>query len=65
MLTALLGGALALLLLIPPGAYVMTVVRAKLGSGFELPSDSPSTPVPYGIAIAAAAVLVICLPHSG
>jgi prepilin peptidase CpaA len=65
MLTAVLGGALALLLLIPPGAHVMTVVRAKLGSGFELPDDSASTPVPYGIAIAGAAVLVICLPHFG
>jgi prepilin peptidase CpaA len=65
MLTGLLGGALALFLLMPPGAYVLSLARAKLGSGFDSADPSMSTPVPYGIAIAGAAVIVICFPHVG
>ena len=62
-LTGVLGGMLALFLVMPPGAYIATLARAKLG-----PADAPSksgvaTPVPYGIAIAAAAMIVIFLPH--
>lgn len=63
LLTGILGGVLALFLLMPPGAYLTTLARAKLG-----PADAPdgqglATPVPYGIAIASAAVIVILLPH--
>jgi prepilin peptidase CpaA len=63
MLTGVLGGVLALFLLMPPGAYIATQARAKLG-----PADAPSTagtstPVPYGIAIAASALIVIFVPH--
>jgi prepilin peptidase CpaA len=62
-LTGVLGGMLALFLLLPPGAYIATLARAKLG-----PADVPdkfgaTTPVPYGIAIAAAAMLVVFIPH--
>ena len=62
-LTGVLGGMLALFLLMPPGAYVAGLARTKLG-----PADTPArigaaTPVPYGIAIAAAAMIVIFLPH--
>jgi prepilin peptidase CpaA len=62
-LTGVLGGMLALFLLMPPAAYIMTVTRAKLG-----PADAPAKsgltpPVPYGIAIAAAAMIVVFLPH--
>lgn len=63
LLTGILGGVLALFLLMPPGAYITTLARAKLG-----PADAPggqgmATPVPYGIAIATAALVVILLPH--
>jgi prepilin peptidase CpaA len=62
-LTGVLGGMLALFLLLPPGAYIATLARAKLG-----PADAPAnagtiTPVPYGIAIAAAAMIVVFIPH--
>jgi Flp pilus assembly protein protease CpaA len=62
-LTGVLGGALALFLLVPPGAHLATLARAKLGPATDLPDQRLSTPVPYGIAIAAAALIVICLPH--
>jgi prepilin peptidase CpaA len=62
-LTGVLGGMLALLLLLPPGAYIASAARAKLGPA-ELPAKfGTATPVPYGIAIAAAAMLVIFVPH--
>lgn len=65
--TGVLGGVLALLLLVPPGAYVLELTRAKLGpadGAVKLPPKSRSAiPVPYGIAIAAAALIVTCLPH--
>jgi prepilin peptidase CpaA len=62
-LTGVLGGGLALFLLVPPGAQLATLARAKLGPATDTPEQGQSTPVPYGIAIAAAAVIVICLPH--
>jgi prepilin peptidase CpaA len=62
-LTGVLGGALALFLLVPPGAHLATLARAKLGPTTDLPDQALTTPVPYGIAIAAAALIVICLPH--
>lgn len=63
-LTGVLGGLLALLLMMPPGAYIATLARAKLGpSDTESPSVDAATPLPYGIAIAAAAIIVTFLPH--
>jgi prepilin peptidase CpaA len=62
-LTGVLGGLLALLLLIPPGAQIAAFARAKLGPA-EVPEKfAGATPVPYGVAIAAAALLVIFVPH--
>jgi prepilin peptidase CpaA len=62
--TGVLGGALALALLVPPCAHLATMARVKLGAATELqPSQRMTTPVPYGIAIAAAALLVIFVPH--
>lgn len=62
--TGVLGGALALLLLVPPCAHLATLARVKLGPATDPePSHRLTTPVPYGIAIAAAAMLVIFLPH--
>jgi prepilin peptidase CpaA len=61
-LTGVLGGLLALLLLMPPGAQLAAFARTKLGPA-EIPEKAGSTPIPYGIAIAAAGLLVIFLPH--
>jgi len=62
-LTGVLGGMLALFLLLPPGAYVTALARAKLGADDVPAKFGSGTPVPYGIAIAAAAILVIFVPH--
>jgi prepilin peptidase CpaA len=61
--TGVLGGMLALFLLMPPCARILTVARAKLGPAGASTTLDTATPVPYGIAIAAAAMLVIFLPH--
>jgi prepilin peptidase CpaA len=63
LLTGVLGGMLALFLLIPPGAHLATLARAKLGPGEASIKAGLTTPVPYGIAIAAAALIVIFVPH--
>lgn len=61
--TGMLGGLLALFLLMPPGAQIAAFARAKLGPGEASVKFGSATPVPYGIAIAAAAMLVVFLPH--
>ena len=63
LVTGVLGGMLALFLLIPPGAHLATLARAKLGPGDASIKSGLSTPVPYGIAIAAAAMIVVFVPH--
>lgn len=63
LLTGALGGMLALFLLVPPAAHLATLARAKFGPGEATVKSGMATPVPYGIAIAAAALLVIFLPH--
>jgi prepilin peptidase CpaA len=63
-MTGVLGGALALVLLVPPCAHIAALARVKLGPETDpQPGHRLTTPVPYGIAIAAAAMLVIFLPH--
>jgi prepilin peptidase CpaA len=63
-LTGVLGGALAIFLLLPFGGHVVNAARTVLGT-------APSTergmaaPVPYGVAIAAAAVIVTLSPSFG
>jgi prepilin peptidase CpaA len=62
-LTGVLGGMLALFLAFPPGAHIATLARVKLG-----PDDTPQrsglgTPIPYGVAIAAASLIVVFFPH--
>lgn len=61
--TGILGGMLALFLLMPPGAHIAELARAKLGPSETATKSDAATPVPYGIAITAAAILVIFLPH--
>jgi prepilin peptidase CpaA len=62
--TGVLGGALALILLVPPCAHLATLARVKLGADTaSTPTRALATPVPYGIAIATAALLVIFVPH--
>ena len=63
LVTGVLGGMLALFLLMPPGAHLATLARAKLGPGDVSIKSGLSTPVPYGIAIAAAAMIVVFVPH--
>ncbi len=62
-LTALLGGVLALILLSPIGAYLVAGARAQLGSAAGPAPAIESTPVPYGIAIAAASLFLILPPQ--
>jgi prepilin peptidase CpaA len=61
--TGVLGGALGLFLLMPPAAHFATVARAKLGPALAAPGEGLAAPIPYGIAIAGAAVIVIVLPQ--
>lgn len=62
-LTALLGGVLALILVSPFGAYLVAGARAQLGSAAGPAPTIKSTPVPYGIAIAAASLIIILSPQ--
>ena len=63
--TGVLGGVLALALLVPPCAHLASLARVKLGPAtIDLQSGRrPTTPVPYGIAIAASAMLLVFVPH--
>jgi len=61
--TGLLGGVLALIVLSPLGAYLVTGARAQLGFSAEPDAAIASTPVAYGIAIAAASLIVVIPPQ--
>ena len=65
MLTGVLGGALALFLLMPFGSQITMAVRALLGQPSVSTERGMATPVPYGIAIAGAALIVVLSPHFG
>jgi prepilin peptidase CpaA len=67
LVTALLGGVLALILLHPFGRRIVSASRRLLGSpggwrGRPEPS-MPGVPVPYGVAIAGAGLIVVVSPH--
>src|SRR5579864_8597781 len=62
LLTGVLGGALALFLLLPPGGQLAIAARQLLGQPPAPPARGLSMPIPYGVAIAGAALLVT-LPH--
>jgi prepilin peptidase CpaA len=65
MLTGLFGGALALFLVLPFGAQILAYARTQLGHPPELSARGLAMPVPYGVAIAAAALIVVLSPHIG
>ncbi len=66
-LTGILGGVLALVMLSPLGAYLFAGARAPVAASAAAPSAAGSAGpgVPYGIAIAAATLIVILPPQFG
>jgi prepilin peptidase CpaA len=65
-LTGLFGGALALFLLMPIGGQMATAARLMLGRPPSVVAGRGlAMPVPYGVAIAGAALVVILAPYLG
>ena len=65
MLTGVLGGVLALFLLVPYGSRIVAMARRTMGQPSVDSGRGLATPVPYGIAIAGAALIVTLAPHLG
>jgi prepilin peptidase CpaA len=66
LLTAVFGGGLALFLLMPIGGQLATSARLMLGQPPMAAGRGLTAPVPYGVAIAGAAVIVVVLyPYIG
>src|ERR1700693_532737 len=65
MTTGALGGFMALFLLMPSGPHLVASARLMLGQIPRDHEDGPGVPVPYGIAIAGAALIVTLQPHFG
>lgn len=65
MLTGILGGGLALFLLLPFGRQLAGTVRHALRQPPVEAERGLAAPVPYGIAIAGAALIVTLSPHLG
>lgn len=65
MLTAILGGVLALLLLPPLSRRAVERVRVLLRQPPAAMHGGPAVAVPYGVAIAGAALIVTLSPHIG
>lgn len=65
LLTGLLGGLLALLFLTPLGARITAARNAGPEQAGDRRPPLRGTPVPYGVAIAAAALVVTLSPHLG
>jgi prepilin peptidase CpaA len=65
MLTAVLGGALALFLLMPFGMQIAVAARGMLGQPSVATERRLAMPVPYGVAIAGAALIVTLHPYFG
>src|SRR4029079_16467568 len=63
MLTGVLGGALALFLLMPFGSQITMAMRSLLGQPLVSTERGMAAPVPYGVAIAGAALIVVLSPH--
>ncbi len=65
LLTALIGGVLAVACLTPLGAWVGAWRGSAPNSGEAVAGTGSGAPVPYGVAIAAAALLVTLAPQLG
>ena len=65
MLTGVLGGALALFLLMPFGMQLAVAARGMLGQPSVATERRLAMPVPYGVAIAGAALIVTLHPYFG
>jgi prepilin peptidase CpaA len=65
MLTGVLGGALALFLLMPFGMQIALAARGMLGQPSVDTKVGLAMPVPYGVAIAGAALIVTLHPYFG
>lgn len=65
LLTAVFGGALALFLLLPFGGQLATSARLMLGQPALPAPRGLAMPVPYGVAIAGAALIVVVSPLLG
>jgi prepilin peptidase CpaA len=63
MLTGVLGGALALFLLMPFGMQIAAAARGMLGQPPLAVKRGLAMPVPYGVAIAGAALIVTLHPY--
>ena len=65
MFTGIFGGVLALLLMMPFASQAAAATRGMLDQTPEPSARGLSMPVPYGVAIAAAALTSILSPHIG
>jgi prepilin peptidase CpaA len=65
MLTGVLGGALALFLLMPFGNQMLMAARGLLGQPLVSTGRGLGIAVPYGVAIAGASLIVVLSPHIG
>ena len=63
LLTAVLGGALALFFLMPFGMQIAAAARGMLGQPPIATERGLAMPVPYGVAIAGAALIVTLHPY--
>ena len=64
-LTGILGGVLTLFLLLPFGAQLAAAGRALLGPAAMSAEHDTAKSVPYGVAIAGAALIVVLSPYLG
>jgi Flp pilus assembly protein protease CpaA len=62
-LTGVLGGALALFMLMPFGMQIAAAARGMLGQPPFATEGGLAMPVPYGVAIAGAALIVTLHPY--
>jgi prepilin peptidase CpaA len=62
--TGALGGVLAIILLSPFGRYAVAA-RSLLGQPIVAETPASEAPVPYGVAIAGAGLIVVVSPHIG
>ena len=65
MLTGVLGGAIAVFLLMPGGAQIVEMVRSLVSRSPAVTEHGLKMPMPYGVAIAGAALIVVLSPHLG